>query len=393
MDWIMDLFMGEGVAHSLFVLSLTIAAGNLLARVRIRGISLGVTWILFAGLLLGHLGCGLESDVAHFAKELGLVLFVYAIGLRAGGAFFTSFRNGGIRLNLLALACILLADGLCVALSFLTGENPLALIGVLYGAVTNTPGLGTAQQTYADLHGGLAPTLFSSGYAVAYPLAVVGIIGAVILFRFLYQRHEVPQRITPLSKPLTVRRGFRTDIMTLFLGIAAGLALGSIPLRLPGMAVPVKIGLAGGPLIVALLISAFGRGWHLDPRMTKEANDLMREIGISLFLAVVGIEAGHGFVGILLDGGYRWVAYGFLMTTLPVFIIGWMAQRLFHIDYFILCGLIAGALTDPPALSYANSICPDERVGISYSTVYPLSMLLRIVSAQLLVLMATNMGQ
>lgn len=550
--------MQPGVAHSVLLIALTIAGGLALSRVKVGGISLGVTWVLFVGIVASHFGLVLDATTSHFVKEFGLILFIYSIGLQVGPGFFSSFRKGGITLNLLASGIILLGSAIAYLIHVVTGEDLFAMIGVLYGAVTNTPGLGAAQQTYSDMHSGASNAIFAQGYAVAYPLGVVGIILAIVLIRLIFRinfkveqhlydfnnsqestqlqavtlevtnqaicgrtieevqgqsgRDVVVTRLlhtqtesvelvkseskllmgdrlfvvgTPkdvdaytmllgkklddvdqrqwdeeknsnlvservvVTNPkmqgkrlgdLDLRRTFhvtftrvkragidliahkslilqlgdrvtvvgsadnvkkieellgnsvkRLDqpmLFSTFLGIALGVLLGSLPIFFPGMPVPVKLGLAGGPLIVSILLSCYGPKLHLITYTTASAKLLMREIGICMFMAAVGLGAGVGFVDTVLGGGYWWVLYGFIITFVPCLTIGIIARLVFHRSYFTIAGMISGAMTDPPALAYSNSICGNDQASVAYSTVYPLSMFLRVLVAQILVLMA-----
>lgn len=557
MTWFENLLNNPGVAHSVFLVALVIALGLYLSRIKICGVSLGVTWILFVGILFGHFGLVLDGTTSHFVKEFGLILFIYSIGIQVGPGFFESFKSGGVTLNGLAAALVILAGVTCYAIHLVTGEDLFAMIGVLYGAVTNTPGLGAAQQTYSDMHNGETNSIFASGYAVAYPLAVVGIIGSIVLFRTIFRvnideenkkneqkkngndgletvtfettnhgvcgktikevleisgRHIVITRIQHKSTQkielvnddtivnegdklflilppediavfeallgkvvdgmkteewdkmdqntlvcerivltnseyngstlgkLDLRRRYNVhvsrvkragvdlmadpelllqigdrltvvgeevnvkkmqqqlgdsvkklnepNLMAIFLGISLGVLLGSVPIVFPGISVPVRLGLAGGPLIVSILVSKFGTKFKLVTYTTSSANLLMRQIGITMFLASVGIGAGNGFVETVMNGGYWWVLYGFIITVVPIMVIGLIAHFVFKISYFSIAGMVSGALTDPPALAYSNSICANDQASVAYSTVYPLSMFLRVISAQVLVLIA-----
>ena len=556
MSWIENLLFTPSVAHSLVLVALVIAIGLYLSRIKIGGISIGVTWILFVGIVFGHFGLVLDATTSHFVKEFGLILFIYSIGIQVGPGFFESFKSGGLTLNGLAAATILLAGATCLLVGLITNEDPFAMIGVLYGAVTNTPGLGAAQQTFSDMTNGVSNPNFVSGYAVAYPLGVVGIIGSIVAFRYIFRinleeenrklqnpsnagnepvtaitfeaqnsgiydktvgeiqrivgrkaiitriQHTCDNKIELANENTAVAKGDRLfvvlapeetpyfeaiigkkiegmeteewdkmdkntlvcerivvtnqeingtelgklalrtkynvhisrvkragvdlmadprlvlqlgdrltvvgeaahvkvvqqkvgdsvkkldepNLMAVFLGIALGVLLGSIPFFIPGMSVPVKLGLAGGPLIVSILVSKFGTKFKLVTYTTSSANLLMRQIGITLFLAAVGIGAGEGFVDTVLNGGYRWILYGFVMTVVPIITVGLIGHFIFKVNYFQLAGMISGALTDPPALAYSNSICSTDQASVAYSTAYPLSMFLRVVSAQILVL-------
>lgn len=538
------------------LVGLVIAIGLACARIKIAGISLGVTWILFAGIVAGHFGMILDPVTSHFVKEFGLILFIYSIGLQVGPGFFSSFRSGGLTYNVLATGIVLLSCVTCYAIHLVTGEDLFAMIGVLYGAVTNTPGLGAAQQTFSDMHNGASNSLFAQGYAMAYPLGVLGIIGCIVLIKVIfridlkkeqetYREHNqnysatvqavtlevtneavngktmaelarisgreivatrlmhtnsqdielvdehtrlqvgdrlflvaLPDDVDALSVILgrkidmdekqwnkqqgnelvserlvvtnpklngrrlgdlklrstfnititrvkragvdmvaspmfllqlgdrvtvvgekknvenvksmigdSVKRLDQPQLTSIFLGIALGVILGSLPIYFPGMPVPVKLGLAGGPLIVSILIAKFGPQFKMVTYTTGSANLLMREIGICLFLASVGIGAGDGFIETVCNGGYMWVLYGFLITIIPLLIIGTIARLVCHLTYFSIAGLISGATTDPPALAYSNSICGTDQASVAYSTVYPLTMFLRVLCGQIMVLM------
>lgn len=556
MNWLNTLLTQPGVAHSVLLVAITIALGLACSRIRIAKISLGVTWILFVGILLSSLGLVLDDVTSHFVKEFGLILFIYSIGLQVGPGFFASFRKGGITYNLLATLLIVTGVACTYLVHFITGEQILPLIGVLYGAVTNTPGLGAAQQTYADIHGGASATVLAQGYAVAYPLGVTGIILCIMLIKVLFRINfdkerelfsqnqqknasqltsvtlEVQNRAivgrtiaeiqkvgsqkivmsrilhtatrqvelaggqsrlemgdhlylvgTPdqienmqvligpqvedmqqedwdkidrnqlkcnkivLTNPklngkrlrdLNLNRTFHVTVtrvkragvdliadsniilqmgdrlnivgkeedlkrvqqmmgdsvkrldephlMGIFMGVALGVLLGCIPLAIPGIPVPVKLGLAGGPLIISILIARFGPEMKLVTFTTSSANLMMRQIGICMFMASVGLGAGDGFVQTLLLGGYWWVFYGFLITVIPCLLTGIIARCFCNLSYFTIAGLISGATTDPPALAYSNDICGGQESSVAYSTVYPLSMFLRVLMAQVMIL-------
>lgn len=559
MDWLINLFTTtDSVAHIALLYAIVIAVGVLLGKIKIGGISLGVTFVLFAGILAGHVGFTAPTNILTFIQDFGLILFVFCIGLQVGPGFFESFRKGGVTLNALSTAMIFL-DVLvmfaCYYLFFDTSNpnNLPMMVGTLYGAVTNTPGLGAANEALNSVFPkGQVPQI-ASGYACAYPLGVLGIIGATIAIRYIthtrledeeaklneqeaenphakpYQMHlrvtntyivgrslleisqflnrdivcsrllhdgqvTIPTRDTifcqndeilvvcaeadaeaiqafigpeidtpwetgnekqPLiSKRIVVTRpsmngktlgkmhfssvygvnvtritrqgmdlfasrnhhfqvGDRLmvvgpednvnrvaemmgnsikrldapNIATIFIGILIGILFGSIPLALPGMPVPLKLGIAGGPLIIAILIGRFGYKFKLVTYTTTSANMMLREIGLVLFLASVGIKAGAGFWETVVQGdGLKYVYTGFLITVIPILIVGTIARLKFKFNYFTIMGMIAGTYTDPPALAYANSSCTKEAPAIGYSTVYPLSMFLRIFSAQIVVL-------
>jgi putative transport protein len=559
MDWLINLFtQTDSVAHIALLYSLVIAVGVLLGKVKVGGISLGVTFVLFAGILAGHVGFTAPGPILTFIQDFGLILFVFCIGLQVGPGFFDSFKKGGVTLNMLSTVMIVL-DVLvmfgCYYLFYDT-TNPVNLpmmVGTLYGAVTNTPGLGAANEALASVFpNGDAPVI-ASGYACAYPLGVVGIIGATIAIRFLTKTkleeeeaaldkeeaenphakpHQMHLRVSnkyisgrtlseisgflnrdmvcsrllhegevsiPVSSTIfnvddevlivcaeadaeaiqafigpivespwpveaenkqyvskrivvtrpsmngktlgkmhfssvygvnvtritrqgmdlfasrnhhfhtgdrvmvvgpeenvnrvaelmgnSVKRLDAPNIATIFIGILIGLIFGSIPLAIPGMPVPLKLGLAGGPLIIAILIGRFGYRMKLVTYTTTSANMMLREIGLVLFLASVGIKAGAGFWDTVVQGdGLKYVGTGFLITIIPILIVGTIARMKYKFNYFTIMGMIAGTYTDPPALAYANSVCSKEAPAVGYSTVYPLSMFLRIFSAQIVVL-------
>lgn len=561
MDWIINLFTNtESIAHIALLYAIVIAVGILLGKIKIGGISLGVTWVLFAGILAGHVGFTAPKDTMTFVQDFGLILFVFCIGLQVGPGFFESFKKGGVTLNLLSTTAILLNVGVmfaCYYIFFDTNvkSNLPMMVGTLYGAVTNTPGLGAAnealssvwQQTYGEL-----PQI-ASGYACAYPLGVVGIIGATIAIRFLTRTKleeeekalEAEEAENPQAKPhqmhlkvnnaylsgrtvaeisdflnrdVVFSRLFKNDeysipnsrtvfemgdevlvvcaeadapaiqafigpeleteweeneskqplvsrrivvtnssmngktlgkmhfssvygvtvtrlsrqgmdlfasrnyrfqvgdkilvvgpednvnriaelmgnsvkrldapnVATIFIGIFIGIIFGSIPFAIPGMPVPLKLGIAGGPLIIAILIGRFGHRMKLNTYTTTSANMMLREIGLVLFLASVGIKAGANFWNTVVEGdGLLYVLTGFIITIIPILIVGTIARMKYKFNYFTIMGMLAGTYTDPPALAYANSVCSREAPAIGYSTVYPLSMFLRIFTAQLVVL-------
>ena len=556
-QWLKDLFLTtDSVAHIVLLYAIVIAIGVYLGKIKVFGVSLGVTFVLFAGILAGHIGFTAPTPILTFMQDFGLILFVFMIGLQVGPGFFESFGTAGIKLNGLAALAILLNILVMFACYYIffdtnnTANLPM-MVGTLYGAVTNTPGLGAANEALNTVfpHGG-APQI-ASAYACAYPLGVLGIIGATILIRYvckvrlekeeerlkameetntnkkpykmhlevtnkylegktLLQVHDflnrdfvvsrlvhekellIPNRDTifhvgdqmlivcaeadqeaimafigpkldidfeqqdqPLvSKrilitnpkingktlasmhfssvhgvnvtrvtrhgmdlfasaglPLqvgdkimvvgpedavdrvanqmgnSVRRLNAPNIATIFVGIFLGLIFGSLPFAIPGMPVPVKLGLAGGPLIIAILIGRYGYKIHLVTYTTTSANMMLREIGLVLFLASVGIKAGAGFFETVIEGdGLLYVLTGFLITIIPILIVGPVARFRYQFNYFTIAGMIAGTYTDPPALAYANSICSKEAPALGYSTVYPLSMFLRIFTAQIIIL-------
>ncbi len=554
MDWLYSLFMGEGIAHTVLVLSIVITLGMLLSKIKIAGISIGVTWILFVGIVISHFGMRIDHNTLHFIKEFGLILFIFSIGLQVGPGFFSSFKQGGLRLLACAVSVVILGATITYALHLATGTPLTTLVGVMSGAVTNTPGLGAAQQAYADMTGQTDQTI-ALGYAVAYPLGVVGVILSLIAIRIftrvnfteenkaleamraeqtnierlsvvftngaleghsiahlreLVNRSFVISRIMHHDGTITIADGTSTlksgerlrvicspddsealiaflghtvemtkeewgagsdlqtqlvsrrivitkseingktfsdlrlrsryginitrvnragidlvpyqgmelqigdrvmvvgnetaieqvaqvlgnslkklrepHLITIFLGIALGVLLGSIPLM--NVPQPVKLGLAGGPLIVALLIGRFGPHFHLVTYTTMSANLMLREVGLAMFLAGVGIGAGDGFFETVVNGGYVWIGYGLLITVLPLIIVGIVARLKMKMNFYTLMGCLSGSMTNPIALGYANTVSGSDMPSLSYATVYPVVMFLRVLVAQMLIMLA-----
>ena len=473
-----------GVAHSILVLALVIALGKTLGRWKISGVSLGVTWVLFVGILFSHFNMTLNENLLHFMKEFGLILFVYSIGLQVGPGFFSSFKAGGLKLNILAFTVCILGAGTAIVLNMLTRTGITTMTGIMSGAVTNTPGLGAAQTAFTDMCGKNAPEI-ALGYAVAYPLGVVGAIVSFILIKqLLYRKGTVistpkkaeiidvkaeeelaekaiidkhaeaaatkfiSRRILISKRSLngkklgdlnfeevlgasitrirrsgldlraskdfvlqygdlvtvvgskecvnsmervlgnSLKRLDEPNLIPIFFGIALGVILGSIPVAFPGMPQPVKLGLAGGPLIVSILISHFGPKMNVITYTTASANLMLREVGICLFLACVGLEAGSGFVDTIVNkGGYMWIAYGAIITIVPLMTCGIIGRFLMKLNYNTLIGVLSGSSTNPPALAYANEQDKSsDEAAVGYATVYPLAMFLRVLIAQMMIL-------
>lgn len=551
MDWLQSLLWDpSSVAHIVLLYAFVVAAGVYLGKIKIFGVSLGVTFVLFAGILMGHFGFTADTHILHFIREFGLILFVFCIGLQVGPSFFSSFKKGGMTLNLLAVGIVVLNIAVALGLYYLWNgrvELPM-MVGILYGAVTNTPGLGAANEALNQLN--YTGPQIALGYACAYPLGVVGIIGSIIAIRYIFRvnmakeeeslkiqsgdahhkphmmslevrnesicgktlieikeflgrqfvcsriRHEghvsIPNHETIFNMgdqlfivcseedapaitvfigkeveldwekqdlPMVSRRilvtkpeingktlgsmHFRSmygvnvtrinrsgmdlfadpnlvlqvgdrvmvvgqqdavervagvlgnqlkrldtpNIVTIFVGIFLGILLGSLPIAFPGMPTPLKLGLAGGPLVVAILIGRFGHKLHLVTYTTMSANLMLREIGISIFLACVGLGAGEGFVDTVIHGGgYIWVGYGVIITILPLLITGLVGRYYCKLNYFTLIGVLAGSTTNPPALAYSNDLTSCDAPAVGYATVYPLTMFLRVLTAQILIL-------
>jgi putative transport protein len=556
MEWLYDLLTGSGVGHSILVLSVAVAVGTQLGKIKIKGISIGMTFILFVGIMLSHWGFTADREALHFFKDFGLMLFVFAVGMQVGPSFFSSFKEGGMTLNMLACGVVALGAGLTLLIHVWTGTPVSTMVGIMSGAVTNTPGLGAAQQAFRDATGEVDETI-AMGYAVSYPLGVIGIIVSMLFVRYAFgvnlqkeaekiaeveaqhthearavslsvknpaifgktvkqvaellshcefivsrilrnetqedlvsgdtELHEndkllviaaegdrevirtligeeiamsnedwmeqknsqlVSRRIIvtkaelngkrlgdlqlrnmygvnitrinrsgidmvamrglslQMGDKLTVvgtkeavkkagevlgnsmKRLNEPNLIALFLGMGLGVVLGSIPWRFPGIPQPVKLGLAGGPLIVAILISSFGYKYRLITYTTQGALLMLREVGISLFLACVGLEAGESFMDTLVNkGGVVWVGYGVMITVIPLLIVGTVGRLYYKLNYYTLMGLLAGSTTDPPALAYANATSGNGVPAVGYATVYPITMFLRVLTAQLLILL------
>jgi len=551
MEWLSDLLFKQGVAHTILIYSAVISIGVFLGKIRISGISLGIAFVLFAGIAASHFGFTANHEVVDFIMDFGLILFVFSIGLQVGPGFFSSFKRGGLTLNLLALCVVSLGGLTVVIIHFVTGMSMPMLVGVMSGAVTNTPGLGAAQQTLVQLSEGGEVLPIGLGYAVAYPFGVLGIILTMLLMKtllrinvneeltlynkVLHPEEQLPERVSiqvtnrkvfgetireikstmnhsfvisrilhkgdlipagsdsvlyendivlvvaqkgaipaivaqigmvsdmdlsvksgklvsrrllvtnrdVFSKRLgslnlrakyninitrlyrsgielvaspelrlqmgdkltvvgdegsidkvikelgnSIRRLDEPNIIPIFIGILLGVLLGSIPFHIPGVANPIKLGLAGGPLIVALLLSKYGYKFQLVSYTTPSANLMLREIGIVLFLASIGLASGEKFIPALMSGdGFLWMGYGAIITIVPLFTVGLFSRLVLKRNYLELCGLLAGSMTDPPALAFANSIAQSEAPAVAYATIYPLVMFLRIFIAQLLILL------
>lgn len=549
MDFLLSLFKGTGIATTILFISLTAFVGVLLGKITIKNVKLGVAGVLFSGLFFAHFGAKVDAHVLHFVREFGLILFVYSIGVEVGPRFVNSFRNDGLKLNMLALSVVLLGFITAFAIHMIGGVDPAVVTGIMSGAVTNTPGLGAAQQALIESGKPDDAAIAGMGYAVAYPFGVIGIILTMLLVRWIFrikidkEVNEYNAQITKNQQKLegvevavtnpnlfgqklsylknfvdkelvisrierggdffiptddsTLEKGdviygvsainhidnlkikigevtigqkreisgslamfhvlvtnrklagktieqigiyrryeanitriFRSgmeilptldttvefgdtvrvvgkrellpevrhefgnsvkelahpNVIPLFMGIFLGVILGSIPIFLPGLPAPAKLGLAGGPLLIAILLGHKGRIGSLDFYMTPGANMMLKELGIILFLCCVGLSSGGQFVETLSKGGSAWLLYGALITFVPIFIVSLVA-RFMKLNYLKICGVISGAMTDPPALEYANSIAPVYAQASAYATVYPLTMFLRILLAQTLILL------
>ena len=551
MEWLNNLFFSHSPLQAVVIISIIIAAGLGLGKIRFFGISLGVTFVFFAGILAGHLGFSIDAKMLSYAESLGLVLFVYELGLQVGPGFFSSFRKGGVQLNMLAMGVILLGTLMTVALSYATSTPMSEMVGILCGATTNTPALGAAQQTLKEL--GMQSTGAALSCAVTYPLGVVGVILAMLAVRKLFVKpsdidngeHEehnhtfiatysvqnpgifdkcvkeiaefthikfvisrlwrnnkvsIPtsemlvkendrllvvttekdapsltalfgkmesddwnnenidwnaidsklvSRKIVITRPeingkrlgalklrnsygINISRVTRNGVLLLatpklilqlgdrrtvvgeekaieniekvlgnasnslnepnlaaiFIGIVLGLVLGSIPIFIPGMSTPVKLGLAGGPIVVGILIGCFGPRFHLVTYTTRSPNLMLRGIGLSLYLACLGLDAGaHFFETVLRPEGALWIGLGFLITFVPMVIMALVAMRYSRLDFGSACGMLCGSMANPMALNYANDTLPGDNPSVSYATVYPLAMFCRVIIAQIIVML------
>lgn len=555
-----ELIFGTGIAHTILLFALVIATGIYLGRFKVKGVSIGSTWILFVGILLSHFGFRADPHILSFMKDFGLILFVFSIGLQVGPGFFHTFRTGGLKMNLLAFLMVILAVGVTLSIHFITGEDLRIMTGVMSGAVTNTPGLGAAQQTLSDAMSasGISQTVvadstssIASAYAVAYPLGVLGVIFLLIFFKAIFkvdidkekealdnegneggnairasyqvcnpalfgmtvaslikddgdrfvisrishggvvetpgpatvlnegdnvlvitsQAHEEAVKIlfgkeleipfsewtakksSPVARKITITRSGLTgkklrelnvrslygvtvtrviragvelvanpnlylqmgdtllvvgdeegidkvarlfgnkasrlshpNLVPIFFGIVIGVIFGSIPISFPGVPQPVKLGLAGGPLIISILLGYFGPKMKITTYTTVSANMMLREIGISFFLAAVGLGAGANFISAIVNGGYWWILYGFLITVVPIIVTLLVARLALKLNFYQICGLIAGSTTNPPVLAFAQGAYGTDYTSVNYATVYPLSMFMRVLAAQLLIL-------
>ena len=392
-----NLFTGSGVASTVLMLAISIFAGLLLGKFKIRGITLGITWVLFVGIALSAFGVSLNHDMLHIIKEFGLILFVTAVGLQVGPGFFKSFKKGGLAMNGMALVNVALGVVITVIIAKLANQELTDMAGVYTGAITNTPGLSAAQQAVNDLGIVDASDRLAAGYAVAYPLAVVGMIVTCLLLRPLCRidlkneptaEDSTPEAATKQATPTSQRH--KINLVPIFVFIALGILLGSVPIPV-GMKAPVKLGLAGGPLVVSLIGSWLGvkKGWFSTDFTDSHGVWMLHEVGIALFLAGVGLGAGGKFVATVQEH-YMWVVYGVIITMVPPILVGLFGRLVLKMNYYTLMGFIGGSHTDPPTLAFANTVAPEgcKLPNTGYATVYPLTMFLRIFTAQLLVLIA-----
>ena len=396
MEWVTNLFAGEGLAPTILYLAVAVFAGLLLGKIKVKGITLGITWVLFVGIAVSALGVTLNHDMLHIVKEFGLILFVTAVGLQVGPGFFKSFKSGGLAMNLMALTGVALGVVITIIIAKLSGESLADMAGVYTGAITNTPGLSAAQQAVGDLGIEGASDRLAAGYAVAYPLAVVGMILSCIILRPLcridLKKEPASSQQPAAGEQKSTGSGQKSTIklIPIFVIIALGIVLGSIPIPV-GMKAPVKLGLAGGPLVVAIIAGWLGvkKGWYDTDFTDGQGVHMLREVGIALFLAGVGLGAGGKFIE-TVQVHYMWVVYGVIITMVPPLIVATFGRLVLKLNYYTLMGYIGGSHTDPPTLAFANTVAPEgcKLPNMGYATVYPLTMFLRIFTAQLLVLLA-----
>ena len=391
--WFTSLFTNGGVASTVLMLAISIFAGLLIGKFKIKGISLGITWVLFVGILLSALGIVCNGEMLHVVKELGLILFVTGVGLQVGPGFFKSFAKGGLSMNIMTLVNVALGVGITILIAKLAGQELTDMAGVYTGAITNTPGLSAAQQAVGELGIEGAADRLAAGYAVAYPLAVVGMIVCCLILK----PRNLDAEPTVISDGDNGQNGVNGQkgkggilLIPIFVIIALGIILGSIPIPV-GMKAPVKLGLAGGPLVVALIAGWLGvkKGWYGTDFTDGQGVHMLREAGIALFLAGVGLSAGGKFVE-TVQVHYMWVVYGVIITMVPPLLVAGFGRLVLKMNWYTLAGFIGGSHTDPPTLAFANTVAPEgcKLPNTGYATVYPLTMFLRIFSAQLLVLMA-----
>ena len=396
--WFTNLLTNGGVGTTVLMLAISIFLGLLLGKIKVKGITLGITWVLFVGIGLSAVGVACNHDMLHIIKEFGLILFVTAVGLQVGPGFFRSFKKGGLAMNIMALVNVALGVGITVIIAKMANQELTDMAGVYTGAITNTPGLSAAQQAVGDLGIEGASERLAAGYAVAYPLAVVGMIVSCLLLRW-FCRIDLKKEPTEEGQTSQTSQTSPTNqtskkggilLIPIFIIIALGIVLGSIPIPV-GMKAPVKLGLAGGPLVVALIAGWLGvkKGWYTTDFTDGQGVHMLREVGIALFLAGVGLGAGQASVA-TVQTHYMWVVYGVIITMVPPILVTLFGRLVLHLNYYTLMGFIGGSHTDPPTLAFANNVAPEgcKLPNTGYATVYPLTMFLRIFTAQLLVLMA-----
>lgn len=402
MNWASALILQSSTVNTIVILGLVIALGSLFGKIRFWGISFGIGGVMFAGLVFGHYHLGLHHrEVLHFVREFGLVLFVYTIGIEIGPGFFHAFRQHGLRLNALAVSLVLLGFGCAVLVLKVSGLHIATVVGIMSGAVTNTPGLGAAQQVLGERFADQPDILDlpALAYAITYPFGILGVILSMVVARTVFridlgrELHQFSQAgFEDRSRILTSNQNRHQDepnsIAALFLGILLGLIVGAIPIPIPGIPSPLHLGTAGGPLLVALSLGYFRRIGPMRWQLDRQTNHTIREIGIGLFLAVVGLTAGHRFVDSLLtSAGWQWLLAGMIITLIPPMVVILVARLVFRENFLSICGLTAGSMTDPPALAFAIQSTASNAPAQVFATVYAVTMFLRVICAQLLVIL------
>ena len=403
MQWLNPIFNDTAnMAHILLLYSLVIALGGILGKVKVKGIGFGATLVLFVGIVAGHFGFTAPLPIINFIQHLGLILFVTCIGIQVGPSFFSSFKRGGASMVLASVLLIALniMTVLGIQIMFFNQDDMPMLIGMLCGSVTNTPSLGAAQEALAQI--GYSGEDIATGYACAYPFAVIGAIMSLVILKYICGSSKASSGKTVITEEIAVKavkeavasgRFPRKDnsngvMIAIFVTMILGIFLGSIPIPIPGCPVPAKLGLAGGPLVAAILLGRFGRSLHLDTRVSASANHLLRDLGLALFFASVGIKAGEGFVDAVIHGdGLLYMVFGFIVAVIPMLVVGTVCNKVMKFSYDQTMGILAGSCTAPHSLAFANSAAGNNTPATTYSMVYPFAMFLRIFSAQLLVLL------
>jgi AspT/YidE/YbjL antiporter-like protein len=395
MTFLSTLLTSGSTAGSILILGVVGALGLALGSVRVRGVGLGIAGVLFSGILFGHYGATVAPEVLEFTRDLGLVLFVYCIGVQVGPGFAASLRDNGLPLNLVAAGIVGMGAVMAVAISKLAQIPPAVAVGLFSGATTNTPSLGAAQAALGELPWyteelGKLPGL---GYAVAYPFGIIGVILTMLAIRRLFPTTDgasgrAEEATEDFEAAAPVAAGREVQAFPIFVGLALGVMLGSAPIHVGGLPAPLRLGLAVGPMLVAIALSSRERFGSLTWRMPEPANLMLREVGIVLFLACVGVKAGDRFVETLVQGdGLRWMAYASLITVVPITLAALVGRFALGLRYDFACGLLAGSMTDPPALAFASSRTQTRDPIVAYATVYPMTQLMRALAAQLIVLL------
>lgn len=390
------------MGHILLLYALVIALGGLLGKIKIHGVGFGATIVLFVGIAAGHFGFTAPTLVINYIQHFGLILFVTCIGLQVGPTFFSSFKKGGARMVGATVLLILLnvITVLGIQLLFFEQSDMPMLIGMMCGSITNTPSLGAAQEVLSQI--GYVGEDIATGYACAYPFAVVGAIASLILLKFICGKDNSNASRPVITEDVAVQavreavasgRFPRKDnsmgvVITIFVAMVLGILLGSIPIPIHGCPVPAKLGLAGGPLVAAIIMGRFGKNLHLDTQVSASANHLLRDLGLCLFFASVGIKAGAGFVDSVVNGDGLWyMLFGFVVAVVPLLVVGVICNKVMGFNYHQTSGILAGSCTAPHSLAFATTTAGNRVPATTYSMVYPFAMFLRIITAQLLVLL------